>query len=153
MIIIIIIFNERYNFLNKFVGSGATTGIVLIKCALDQIFFATQQDLLFLAICAYNEFEQLPKIVYEVKKLFLTVWIMDCSLWPLVNFFGFAFVPFKLLPSYMAGVSFFWQLYISSVGNSNSDNPSTPVCASGPTETELMHRFNEIDLNHVRTKT
>lgn len=55
----------------------------------------------------------------EVNRTFLTTWIMDCSLWPLVNFVGFAFVPVKILPTYMAGVSFFWQLYLSSVAASS----------------------------------
>jgi len=95
--------------------TGVGTPIVLAKCACDQIFFATQQDGLFLALCAYEDKERLSQAIEEVKRNFLTTWISDCAVWPVVNFFGFAFVPFKFQPAYMAGVQFFWQLYISSM--------------------------------------
>jgi hypothetical protein len=57
----------RYNFLNRFVGSGVVTHIVLFKCFLDQLFFATQQDFLFLALCAYSSAEKLNQAIEEVK--------------------------------------------------------------------------------------
>ena len=101
----------RYSILSKVFGSGVATETVLIKCLFDQVFFATQQDGLFLALCAYNNSEKLPQAIEEVKKNFLTTWIADCSVWPLVNFFGFAFVPYKIQPAYMAVVQFFWYGY------------------------------------------
>eukprot|EP01038_Epipyxis_sp_PR26KG_P012609 gene12609-16906_t len=139
-----------YTFLTRFVGSSVATEIVLIKCALDQIFFASQQDFLFLALCAYNQFEKLPTAIEEVKKTFLTTWLMDCSLWPMVNFVGFAFVPFKFQPSYMAVVQFFWQVYISSVASAsnnvtcNIDNNKTKVDID---EKKLKECFDVIDLD------
>jgi len=108
-----------YSLLNKAVGSGTSTGIVLIKCTMDQIFFATQQDGLFLTLCALQHSEQLPDAIREVKKSFLTTWINDCSIWPLVNFVGFAAVPLSLQPTYMSCVQLFWQIYMSSVAASN----------------------------------
>lgn len=127
----------RYKLLNTVVGSGVTTRIVLIKCLLDQIFFATQQDFLFLILCAYNQLGDLPLALQDIKESFVTTWIMDCSLWPLVNFFGFAFIPYTLQPTYMACVSYFWQLYISN------------IAAKGNHE-KLVELFNEIDLDQVR---
>jgi hypothetical protein len=47
-----------YYLLTKAMGHGASTQIVLAKCALDQIFFATQQDALFLGLCAYESFAE-----------------------------------------------------------------------------------------------
>lgn len=77
-----------YNFLNRVVGSNIHTYTVLIKCLFDQIFFASQADLSFLALCAYQNKAQLPLAIEEVKKSFLTTWINDCSIWPVINFIG-----------------------------------------------------------------
>jgi len=130
-----------YNFLNKFVGRGVATEIILAKCLLDQLFFATQQDFLFLALCAYNHSEKLPMAIQEVKKNFLTTWLMDCSLWPIVNFVGFSFVPFKFQPTYMAGVQLFWQLYVSSVTNeAERDIPEI-------SDEHLIAAFNDVDVD------
>lgn len=65
-----------YTFLNRVAGSGVTTYIVILKCLLDQIFFATQQDLLFLGLCAvHNDPQKLPQAIDYVKNTFLTTWI------------------------------------------------------------------------------
>ena len=73
-----------YKFLNKVFGSGVSTKTVVLKSICDQIFFATQQDLLFLAICAYQDSEKYPEAVAEVSRTFLPTWLMDCALWPMV---------------------------------------------------------------------
>jgi hypothetical protein len=126
--LIIIIFAStnyfRYNFLSKKFGAGVGTGIVLKKCICDQLFFATQQDGLFLGLCAFNDSNKLPQAIDEVKRTFLTTWIADCSIWPVVNFFGFAFVPSKLQPTYMASIQFFWQVYLSSMAAGADDENS-----------------------------
>jgi hypothetical protein len=116
-----------------------STRIVLIKCFLDQIFFATQQDFLFLALCAYNQSGDLPLALTEIKESFVTTWIMDCSLWPLVNFLGFIFVPCSLQPTYMATISYFWQLYISEAAAKES----------AVEHEKLVKLFNDIDLDNV----
>lgn len=131
----------RYSFLNRFVGSGVSTNIVLLKCFLDQMFFATQQDLFFLGLCAYNESVDTSDALQEVKDTFLTTWIVDCSLWPVVNFVGFAFVPMVLQPTYMAFVSYFWQLYLSSAA-SRENEPLDDI--------ELEALFKELDTDNVR---
>ena len=114
---------------------------VLIKCLLDQIFFATQQDLLFLGLCAYSQNDQLPLAVQEVKKTFFKTWLMDCAMWPLVNFVGFSLIPLKLQPSYMAAVSLFWQVYISSVA---TNTEREIIC-----DVELQKMFDDIDIDQV----
>ena len=136
-------YSIRYKVLNNFVGSGVSTKIVLIKCILDQIFFATQQDFLFLALCAYNQVKDLPLAITDIQESFWTTWIMDCSLWPFVNFFGFAFVPYTLQPTYMACISYFWQLYISGIASKSSNCDHE----------KLESVFNEIDLDQVRPFT
>lgn len=73
-----------YKFLNKMFGSGVSTKTVVMKSVCDQIFFATQQDLLFLAICAYQDSEKYLEAVAEVSRTFLPTWLMDCALWPMV---------------------------------------------------------------------
>ena len=105
----------RYKTLAKVFGEGVSTRVVLLKCLCDQLFFATQQDFLFLLLCAYSDRKQLPQAIEEVKRTFLPTWLIDCSLWPVVNFVGFAMVPYTLQPTYMACVQFFWQIYLSSV--------------------------------------
>jgi hypothetical protein len=125
--------------LNRVVGSAPTTKIVLWKCLLDQIFYATQSDCMFLTLSAYYNLEQLPAVIDEVKDSFVTTWLMDCSLWPVVNFFGFAFVPYTIQPTYMAMVSYFWQLYMSSAAGSEDSR-----------ETEKLRiLFDEIDVDRV----
>jgi hypothetical protein len=128
--------------LNRLVGNNVSTATVLIKCLLDQIFFATQQDLLFLGLCAYSQNDQLPMAVREVKKSFLKTWLMDCAMWPLVNFIGFSAIPLKLQPSYMAAVSLFWQVYISSVA---ANTEREIIC-----DVELQKIFDDIDIDQVK---
>mmetsp|Transcript_354 Transcript_354/g.648 ORF Transcript_354/g.648 Transcript_354/m.648 type:complete len:354 (-) Transcript_354:193-1254(-) len=127
-----------YKVLNNYIGSSGNTAVVLSKCLLDQIFFATQQDFLFLALCAYNEVGSLSQALTEIKDTFLTTWIMDCSLWPFINFFGFAFLPYTLQPTYMACMSYFWQLYISGVASKERSGE----------DSRLMSLFREIDLDN-----
>lgn len=132
----------RYKYLNRLVGNNVSTVTVLIKCLLDQLFFATQQDLLFLGLCAYSQNDQFPMAVQEVKKSFLTTWLMDCAMWPLVNFVGFSLIPLKLQPSYMAVVSLFWQVYISSVA---ANTEREIIC-----DIELQKIFDDIDVDKVK---
>jgi hypothetical protein len=113
----------------------------MFKCLLDQIFFATQQDFLFLALCAYNDVNQLPEVIKEVKRTFFSTWLADCSLWPLVNFVGFAYVPFQLQPTYMAAIQLFWQLYISTVASNESKQRRSED------QRRLRKVFDEIDLD------
>jgi hypothetical protein len=75
----------------------------------------------------------------EVRDTFLTTWIMDCSIWPVVNFFGFAFLPYQIQPTYIAFISYFWQVYLSSIA---SDENVTEIA-------KLRSLFNEIDVNKV----
>ena len=124
-------------------GDGVSTRLVLAKCILDQLFFATQQDFFFLALCAYNNSAQFNSAIEEVKKTFLTTWLMDCSLWPLVNFVGFAAVPFKFQPTYMAFIQFFWQIYISSVASVST------ACNDVAEDNRLEGIFNAIDIDLV----
>jgi hypothetical protein len=130
----------RYSFLNKYVGSGVLTSTVLLKCLLDQIFFATQQDFMFLCLCAYSDTEVLSDALVEVRDTLLTTWIVDCSLWPVVNFVGFAFVPYTLQPTYMAFISYFWQLYLSASAAGDADELS---------EKELETLFKALDTDNV----
>jgi hypothetical protein len=68
---------HRYNFLNRIVGSSVATEIVLLKCAMDQLFFATQQDFLFLGICAYTDVKQLPEAikVNDIHHLYMIIYL------------------------------------------------------------------------------
>lgn len=112
---------NRYNFLARRLGSGLNTELVVTKCFLDQIVFSTQSNVIFLGLCSVNSTEKLPQAVNELKRTFLTTWIADCALWPVVNFFGFAFVPMRFQPFYMVSVQFIWQVYASAVASENSD--------------------------------
>ncbi|RYG94796.1 Mpv17/PMP22 family protein, partial [archaeon] len=104
-----------YRLLATMVGTNVRTLTVIVKCILDQIFFASQQDAIFLGYCGYLHSNTWQAAYEEVKKQFITTWLNDCSLWPLVNFIGFAYVPTSLQPTYMSCVQLFWQIYISSV--------------------------------------
>ncbi len=58
-----------YQFLNRVVGSTGATGIVLTKAALDQAFFATQADGIFLALCAYQSKHELQGYLFTPEWL------------------------------------------------------------------------------------
>lgn len=45
-------------------------------------------------------------------------------MWPLVNFVGFAWIPYKLQPTFMSIAQFFWQIYISSMASNEVSNES-----------------------------
>ena len=102
-----------YNILDRYIGTSVASSVVLAKCAADQLFFATQGDGLFLAMCAGLDSKDLPHAIREVKLNFVTTWLNDCAVWPLVNFIGFWQVPTKLVPTYMASMQLLWQLYLS----------------------------------------
>lgn len=139
-----------YNVLNYCVGSSRATSVVLMKCALDQAFFATQQDAVFLAVCAIQHQNALPDAVRCVKRDFLTTWVNDCSVWPLVNFVGFAVVPVKIQPTFMSTVQLFWQVYISSVAAASSGSSPTNAAEGGRREdrdSELEVAFGSMDLD------
>jgi hypothetical protein len=135
-----------YSALDRHVGMAGTTGIVLVKCALDQLFFATQGDGLFLALCAHFDAEDMPNAVTEVKRTFLTTWINDCAVWPLVNFVGFAAMPAAVLPTYMASMQLLWQLSLSfnSQGASagGSDEGRTAGGREGSSELSISSELN-----------
>ena len=130
-----------YSTLNFIVGASKATSTVLIKCALDQVFFAAQQDGVFLALCAYQHKEGLQDAMREVKKTFLTTWLNDCSVWPLVNFLGFAAVPVKIQPTFMSSAQFFWQVYVSSVAAASSEEGKL----GSEADARLAKAFNDID--------
>mmetsp|Transcript_11595 Transcript_11595/g.23422 ORF Transcript_11595/g.23422 Transcript_11595/m.23422 type:complete len:509 (-) Transcript_11595:42-1568(-) len=132
-----VIMVKWYSFLNKYIGNCVSTPVVLTKCLLDQIFYATQQDFMFLGLSAYIDADAWPEAVQEVKDTFLTTWIVDCALWPVVNFIGFAFIPYTIQPTYMAVISFFWQQYLSSTGKSGTKF----------TEKELETLFSVLDVH------
>lgn len=136
----------RYRTLSRVFGDGVSTRVVLIKCLCDQIFFATQQDFLFLGLCAYNDSAQLPAALDEVRMTFLPTWLMDCSLWPLVNFIGFSAIPSTLQPTYMAFIQFFWQVYVSSLA---AKDPHHHAKGEEPDLSELKGIFYKIDIDHV----
>jgi len=77
-----------YRALATTLGNGVGTGVCLAKCASDQLVFATQYDATFLTLCAYQHSENLPEALEEVKKTFLSTWLNDCSVWPLLTFIG-----------------------------------------------------------------
>jgi len=131
-----------YSTLNFIVGASKATSTVLIKCFLDQVFFAAQQDGVFLALCAYQHKEGLQDAIREVKKTFLTTWLNDCSVWPLVNFLGFAAVPVKIQPTFMSSAQFFWQVYVSSVAAASSEEGKR---GSSEADARLAKAFSDID--------
>lgn len=94
-----------YRALDRLAGGGACTHILLAKCALDQLLFATQGDVLFPALAAYQGAEDVSDAACEVCCTFVTTWINDCAVWPLVNSVGFAAPPTALLPTHMAAMA------------------------------------------------
>lgn len=150
-----------YRLLAKTIGSNARTLTVVIKCILDQVFFATQQDAVFLAYCGYLHSATFDTAWKDMTDQFLTTWINDCSLWPIVNFIGFAYVPTTLQPTYMSIVQLFWQIYISSMAvpkpitkvvpkepvallESKSDDQHCSIC-----ENKFPH-MQDYSLQHVK---
>jgi hypothetical protein len=139
-----------YSTLTRFVGSSVSTRVVALKCLLDQVFFATQQDGLFLALVALNQNgSQFEAALKEVQETFLTTWINDCSVWPLVNFVGFAWIPPLLQPSYMAVIQLLWQVNISAAANAAGPVHAEDLEHSLDVLKSLDETFKEIDVDNV----
>jgi hypothetical protein len=116
-----------YKFLSRYLGESTVSKTVLLKCLLDQVFFASQSDLVFLGFCAVHRSQDLPDAVKEVNRNWVNTWINDCSLWPVISFVGFAAVPTIMQPTYISFIQFFWQVYISSVAARMSPTNLTNV--------------------------
>lgn len=104
-----------YNTLERMCGTSSSTRTVLHKICFDQVLWSSQNDGMFLAVCGILEKPDLPSALHETKRGFLTTWINDCAVWPLTNFLGFAVVPTKFLPAYMAFNQFLWQVFLSFI--------------------------------------
>jgi hypothetical protein len=63
-----------YTVLTRTVGSSVRTPVVLLKCLLDQIFFSTQQNGIFLGLCAFQDSAQLQVAIEATRQTFLTTW-------------------------------------------------------------------------------
>mmetsp|Transcript_9052 Transcript_9052/g.9098 ORF Transcript_9052/g.9098 Transcript_9052/m.9098 type:complete len:388 (+) Transcript_9052:239-1402(+) len=111
-----------FRFLNQYVGKGHGTTLVLTKCLYDQVFFATQEDLLFIGMCVWSDPSLFPVAMAEVKRSFLPTWLLDCWMWPVLNFISYAWVPVYLQPTYTAMVQFTWQLYVALVASRDHDD-------------------------------
>jgi len=120
-----IVMTVWYSYLDRLMRGSVSTSAVIAKCSLDQIFMASQADVSFLGLVAYNDKHNLDAALKEIENNFLVTWLKDTALWPVVNFFAFAFIPVKFQPPFMAAVQLFWQIYLSKAANASSRLIST----------------------------
>jgi hypothetical protein len=103
-------------------------------CTIKSFPFQIEHTLHWARDVFESEFKQLPDAVKEVNRNLLTTWINDCAVWPLTNFLGFAVVPTKFLPAYMAFNQFLWQVFLSfitlPVGGAEEAPPASQKAAT-----------------------
>jgi hypothetical protein len=63
-----ILMSYWYRFLSLAVGASVTTEVVLLKCAFDQAIFATQQDGIFLGLCAFESYHDFKGISLSILR-------------------------------------------------------------------------------------
>jgi hypothetical protein len=115
-----------YALLDLSVGSSLTCKNVIIRKVLaDQFIFAPAAIItyfLFNSIRAHgisfnDDDDGISDFKNKMKDSFWSTYLIDCSLWPGVNFINFRYVPLYLRPSFVGIAQIGWQTYVAYVAN------------------------------------
>ena len=108
-----------------------------MKVISDQLVYAPFSILTFFAAASLQETKTLrdfsDNLQDKVATNFLHTLGADCTLWPLINFINFRFIPITFRPSFVAIAQLVWQTYLSTVSRLQGKN----VITSLKTEEEI----------------
>eukprot|EP01038_Epipyxis_sp_PR26KG_P011342 gene11342-15207_t len=118
-----------YKSLDRVVGSKLNANAAVIcKVIADQVIYAPFAIVAFFsygcitnnnthgkAIAVHN------RIVDKLRNSFLTTYLADCTMWPMVNAITFKFIPLVYRPSFVGIAQIIWQTYMSCVSHSHSN--------------------------------
>jgi len=93
-----------------------TAKAVIVKTAIEQAIFAPVFYLLFFVTLGKFDGNSNEEIKKEIKKSFVPTFLADCAVWPLANIINFKYVPSRQRVLYASSLTFFWSIYLSSVG-------------------------------------
>jgi hypothetical protein len=136
------------HYINPIVTSKATG--VIIKVIADQIIYAP------LAIFSFFSFSILRKttsinintsfeqILEKLDHNFVRVYLVDCTLWPFVNFLNFHYIPLVFRSSFTSIAQLFWQTYLSQTTHHNNNNNNNNKKDKEEKEKENSVKLQEI---------
>lgn len=109
----------------SFGASMKNRKVVILKCVADQICYAP------FSICVFFSFvgvraggtvlEINERIYSKISTLFVSTWVADCTLWPIVNAVNFSLIPLNYRPTFVGIAQLTWMTYLAFVGNSHQD--------------------------------
>ena len=162
-----IVILKWYKLLDKSFGTGTTYKIVFMKTVADQVIFAPFNIIsYFLFVSIRNEAEEANNSsssttstssnnhyqhIYDnfhkkVESLFVSTYIVDSVMWPIVNIVNFKYIPFNYRPTFAGCAQLLWQTYLTYVANCSSQSTLQLKIAS-PTCVHDKHSNNNTTIN------
>ena len=103
-------------------GAAMTLRNVVFKCIADQLVYAPFSIIMFFSYASATKGGTVTEIVERSKEKINTsiysTWLADCSVWPMVNFLNFRYIPIHFRPTFVCCVQLAWQVYMSGIGHS-----------------------------------
>ncbi len=115
---------QWYYILDKFLGSSMKAGgVVLGKVACDQLVYAPFSISVFFFMSSIDgnlsseasRSSSTTNFVNKLQSSFVSTYIADFCLWPMVNFINFRFIALHLRPTFVGIAQIGWQSYLSTV--------------------------------------
>lgn len=111
-----------YRILEHTIGTSMLNNkVVVLKCVADQFCYAPFSILVFFSFTGIRtggtSAEIKENIQSKVNTSFISTWIADCTLWPLVNAANFSLIPLNYRPTFVGVAQLFWMTYLAFVGN------------------------------------
>jgi len=105
-----------YKALDMIVKSKSLLTNTISKVVLDQVIWS---PICIIAYTMYTSFvlhaADARQAINHAKEKLLGLWIADCCVWPVANFFAFSIIPTYVRPFYIGIVQLAWQSYLNLV--------------------------------------
>lgn len=117
----LVLFNW-YKLLDSKIGvSMKNRNTVMAKMFADQVVYAPFSIMVFFTTSSIHPDGSLAQwfddVSLKMKDAFVSTYLADCALWPLVNFFNFRFIPLHLRPTFVGIAQLLWQTYLSFIAH------------------------------------
>ena len=103
-----------YRFLDGYLPSRSLRSVAK-KVVLDQCVAGPFLYVLFFSGAGALEGQSFREITQEIKEKFLTIFLLDLSVWPPAQFINFTFVPPQFRVIYVSGITLVWDTVLSFV--------------------------------------
>jgi protein Mpv17 len=111
-----------YGALDRIFGSSQTNMVVVLsKVIADQIIYSPFQITTFFAYSSAVSHNWVSSESYsnqvkdKLRASFYDTWLLDCSIWPVINIINYRMVPLIYRPIFNGFADVFWQSYLNYV--------------------------------------